>query len=310
MMTDEEHQALLAAAEAAHAEWVPGHTSMTDLDPEERRLRLGYTPAPDEPTLEQREALAAGGLGLAALAGGPALPQAIDWRDNNGSFVTTIKDQSSCGSCVAFGTAATMESRQLIVQRTPIGTGPILDLSEAHLFYCGNNAADPCRQGWQPDRALRFATNTGVVPESCFPYTSGNQPCRPCDDWLTKVTKVGGSHSISNVNDMKRWLSTNGPLITCFTIYEDLYAYRGGIYSHVSGQLEGGHCVSCIGYDDAAQAWICKNSWGLGWGDRGFFRIKYGQVGIDATMWAVDNFSTIFVPPDAPSAGHKHAAGH
>src|SRR5206468_3305820 len=47
------------------------------------------------------------------------------------------------------------------------------------------------------------------------------------------------------------------------------------------------HCVSVVGYDDVAGCWICKNSWGPGWGDRGFFRIAYGEVGIDASMWGV-----------------------
>ena len=45
--------------------------------------------------------------------------------------------------------------------------------------------------------------------------------------------------------------------------------------------------MAIIGYDDAQKAWIAKNSWGTGWGAGGFFRIGYGEVGIDASMWGV-----------------------
>jgi hypothetical protein len=43
-----------------------------------------------------------------------------------------------------------------------------------------------------------------------------------------------------------------------------------------------------VGYDDDHGCWICKNSWGTGWGEGGFFRIAYGQCGIDAQMWAIN----------------------
>lgn len=67
-----------------------------------------------------------------------------------------------------------------------------------------------------------------------------------------------------------------------------LFAYHSGVYHHVSGTSVGGHCVCCVGYDDHDKFWICKNSWGPSWGDGGFFKIGYGEVGIDAQMWAVE----------------------
>lgn len=310
-MTSDEHEELWDAVRAANANWMPGHNSMTDLEPEERRRRLGYTPGPEEPPLQAREAQGFARTVMAGVMPPPPLPSAVDWRNQGGhNYITGIKDQQSCGSCVAFGTAATMESRARVIQAVPVNAtnGTALpDLSEAHLFYCGNTMGDPCANGWWPAAALAFATTTGVVPDTCFPYTPGNQPCAPCNPWQPLVTKVANSLTLTTVADMKQWLAANGPLITCFTVYADFYAYTSGVYQHATGQLEGGHCVSCIGYDDGQGAWLCKNSWGTRWGAGGFFWIGYGQCGIDATMWAIDSFSTIYTQP---VSSHRRAVRH
>ena len=67
------------------------------------------------------------------------------------------------------------------------------------------------------------------------------------------------------------------------------------VFTHVTGNVAGGHCISIVGYDDAAGCWMAKNSWGTGWGESGFFQIAYGQGAypdgsgaIDSQMWAVD----------------------
>jgi C1A family cysteine protease len=39
--------------------------------------------------------------------------------------------------------------------------------------------------------------------------------------------------------------------------------------------IVGGHAVVCVGYDDAKQAFIVRNSWGTGWGDKGYFYMPY-----------------------------------
>jgi C1A family cysteine protease len=53
---------------------------------------------------------------------------------------------------------------------------------------------------------------------------------------------------------------------------------------------------SIIGYDDDAAVWIGKNSWGLDWGEEGFFQIAYGECAIDSSMWAVEGVTP---PPSA-----------
>ena len=88
---------------------------------------------------------------------------------------------------------------------------------------------------------------------------------------------------------MKANLVNNGPQITGMAVYDDFFSYKSGIYKHVAGDLAGYHCVNVIGYDDNEGCWICKNSWGTGWGESGFFKIAYGECGIDDAfgMWDI-----------------------
>jgi C1A family cysteine protease len=292
------HQ-LQATLEAEGKPWEAIETNLFLLPDDEKKSWLGYVPGPGEPTLAAREVLATANLAaytaeMAALAaaGGYGAPASFDWRNVNGkSYVSPIRNQGGCGSCVAFGTTATVEGTLRVV----IGDAAYpIDLSEAHLFYCHARAQGRnCGNGWWLPPALDAYKNPGVADEACYPYTAGDQNCTNlCSDWANRVTRISGWHAITSIADMKAWLSTRGPLDTAFTVYNDFFAYRSGVYRHVSGGVAGGHCVCCVGYNDAEGCWIMENSWGASFGESGYFRIAYGQCGIDATMWAVDGFAT------------------
>jgi hypothetical protein len=264
--------------------WQAEETQHWQLPLDQKKLRLGAVPP--NTTLAAREELAR--QKIAAEAPAPGIyPTSHDWRSVGGlDYVTSIKDQSSCGSCVAFGTAATVET----TARVKFGASLVIDLSEAELFYCvAKKQGSTCATGWWPDQAFQAFEGPGVSDEAHFPYTAGDQNCGLTWGWQNVVTKLTAWHTLSSTADMKSWLSTRGALSACFTVYEDFYAYSSGIYTYRTGQVVGGHCVSIVGYDDSQHCWICKNSWGSGWGEAGFFRISYGQCGIDAEMWAADS---------------------
>jgi len=272
-----------------HARWRAAETAFSKLPIIEKRRRLGYKPGPDDLSLEHREEaarahLAASGAAVAA-AGAPA---AFDWRNLGGkNYITPITDQKGCGSCVAFGAAAAVEGLVRVTRGDP---NFAIDLSEAQLFFCYGPAsgAGACPDGgWWPDAAFD-AFKQGVVDEACFPYTDANQACNLCADWKNRLTKITGWHKVTTPADMKAFISSTGPVSTCFTVYTDFFSYAGGVYHKVSGKVEGGHCVCVVGYDDNLGCWICKNSWGSSFGESGYFRIGYGECGIDATMWAAE----------------------
>ena len=268
--------------------WEAGETALSSLPTAEKANRLGALPPPGAPSLAEREQLATGNR---PSAGGAALSAAIDWRNKNGAnWITPVEDQGACGSCVAFGCVGSLESH------VRIGLGAphlAVDLSEADLWFCWgpNHGAGACPAGgWWPDQALPGLLG-GIVDAPCFPYTAANQACKRCADWQSRLTKITGWHTISSVSSMKSFLATSGPLQTCFTVYDDFYNYTSGVYAPSTSpqnQPVGGHCVCVVGYDDNQSCWICKNSWGTTFGEQGFFRIEYGQCGIDAEMWAIE----------------------
>ncbi len=273
-MPKRERRNLASAIRAKGYDWVAGATSLSGLSAAEQKSHLGLVVSNEE--LQATAAAIRSATRLAALRAAPAAPAAIDWRNNNGDWTTPIKDQASCGSCVSFATCATIESRIKIACRSA-SSAP--DLSEAHVFYCG--CGNCCGAGWNFPPALDFCKNTGVALDADFPYTPGNQPCKP---GLTPYVKLTNWTAVLSVPDRKSVLASKGPLVAGMAIYQDFFSYATGVYRHVSGALAGYHAVSVVGYDDGQSCWIAKNSWGPGWGDNGWFRIGYGEAQIDTSF--------------------------
>lgn len=262
------------AIEVEGLTWTAGPTELTALSSEEQRARLGVIVTPEEmQRLTETTRLRAldETQVLEQLLGAPV---SVDWRNvNGGNFVTPVKDQGSCGSCVSFGTCATMEAAVRVKVQNP---NYIIDLSEAFCQFCGG--AD-C-SGWGLTSGLEFAQSTGVTDEACMPYQARNLDCGSsrCSDWQKRLLKISSHTPHSTMEARKSAIATNGPVLAGMAVYNDFYAYRGGVYVKTAGATyEGLHCICVVGYDDAQQCWIVKNSWGTNWGEGGFIRIKYQQ---------------------------------
>lgn len=211
-------------------------------------------------------------------------PPKYDLRDvNKINYTTSIKDQGNCGACVAFSLCAVWEIQLKLHDYRRFRN---IDLSEAYLFFCSSR---DCRRGWDFESALRFALAVGTCDESCFPYTGSQQECIPCTDQPYRMRRIRDWNAIDDDDIKKHTISKHGPLLAGMKVYEDFKYYSNGIYEYIAGDFLGNHAVSIIGYNDTEEYWICKNSWGTGWGESGWFKIKYGECNIDINpMFKID----------------------
>jgi len=131
--------------------------------------------------------------------------------------------------------------------------------------------------------ASDYIRDTGLPLESCYPYAATDGTCGSACGTRTAATYTiaGWAHVTTTsptVSAIRDALVSYGPLVTTMDVYTDFYAYSGGVYSYTTGVNEGGHAVLIVGYSDAGQYFIVKNSWGVGWGESGYFRIAYSEI--------------------------------
>jgi hypothetical protein len=190
--------------------------------------------------------------------------------------MTSVKNQGGCGSCVAFGAVGATEAQHKIAASNPSWN---LDLSEQHLFSCGGGQ---CGYGWYISAALNRLRDYGTPDEACYPYQARDGSCSAgCSDWQSRAFKIARWSWVANNPSALEAALMNGPLVAGFTVYSDFFSYRSGIYHHTSGNAVGGHAIVIVGYDSVEQYWIVKNSWGSSWGESGYFRIGFGEAGIE-----------------------------
>ncbi|MFO7916331.1 MAG: C1 family peptidase [Candidatus Krumholzibacteriales bacterium] len=264
--------------------WKAGITSMSGLSEEEVRRRTGFIPVPQDikkqiPLFEK-------------------VPAAIDdtyfnWQDMSG--VTDIKNQASCGSCWAFATVAQLESFVRIYDHR------YEDLSEQQLIDCGPGSCT----GGTLTSAYSIFQDYGSVSELDLPYLEDDIYSCTQNSYLPRANIDGYTRVANSVAAIKSALQ-EGPVVS--GIYGTSTAflnYSGGCFdTDYPNQVD--HAVLILGWDDSAcggdGAWICKNSWGEGWGMDGYFTIKYGTCSIgEVESWQIDYTRNVGFTGTVPS---------
>ncbi|MDD2238158.1 MAG: C1 family peptidase, partial [Kiritimatiellae bacterium] len=237
-----------------------------------------------------------------------ALPASFDWRDVGGrAYIGGVRDQGSCGSCYAFGACAAAESTYNYAMG--LYDGSAVDFSESFIIWCLGTLPDYNEHFYGCDGAdydyaeLTAMTREGISYESAFPYTvSGscgthwNDPRVVFDSW----------HRIpcGDIEAIKTAIMTYGAVDVAVYVGSAFDAYSSGIYEDTRTACNGSpcyyttanHAVALVGWNDADGGyWILRNSWGTGWGEGGYMRIRYTSavVSCEACYFYMETGPTI-----------------
>jgi C1A family cysteine protease len=219
------------------------------------------------------------------------LPAKVDLRKQ----CPKVYDQGQIGSCTANAIAGAIEfdlKKQKLTDFVP---------SRLFIYYNERDMEHsvPSDSGAQIRDGVKSVNKLGVCPETEWPYVAtpadpttnlfppGSKPAqRPTPACYTDALKkqVLSYQSVARgLSQMRGCLADGYPFVLGFTVYdafESAAVAQTGVLNMPtsSEQVVGGHAVLAVGYDDVAQRFIIRNSWGSKWGIKGYFTMPYSYL--------------------------------
>lgn len=206
----------------------------------------------------------------------------FNWVDQG--KVHEVKNQGSCGSCWAFSAVGAIESAYAIGHDTEP-----LDLSEQQFVDCARPQGNKGCKGGFMNSAFEYAEETHICTETEYPYKHKDHACELEEGNIECVDKVHVTDYVQVKPNSKAALKEAlkvGPVSIGVSAGNlGFQFYFGGVLRYLCGKRLD-HGVLAVGYGHEKSKllpdtdyWIVKNSWGSGWGEKGYLRIRANDKG-------------------------------
>lgn len=205
------------------------------------------------------------------------LPENVDL--SNSPFQAPIADQRPLSSCSAHAIGAMFAFVNEKEKRRP--------LVPSRLFIYYNerkieNAVDK-DGGAKIRNGMKAVAKMGVCDESEWPYDAAKFSQPPPASCYTSALEHRAIEYLrirGERRDLQSCLAAGYPFVFGMSIYSNFatpdVAKSGTVaMPGPADTLLGGHAVMAAGYDDAAKTFLVRNSFGEGWGRKGYFTLPY-----------------------------------
>lgn len=215
------------------------------------------------------------------VAAGPAIPSSKDLR----ATWWRIGNQGSSGSCVGWATADSVLRWHFVKANRIAKTDS--DRLSVRFIWMASKETDQFltppttfieQGGTSLKAALDVARKYGVVRDKVLPFAGGTLFAGDEETFYATASefKIASYFNLTlrdqdDGDDWRRWLATNGPILTRLSVdrtWDNAADTKGLLDAYKPKTQRGGHAVAIVGY--TRDRFIVRNSWGTGWGDRGF----------------------------------------
>lgn len=209
----------------------------------------------------------------------------IDYIDLRPKF-NEIFDQGKIGSCTANALTSIFEYDK------PNFKGSRLFLYYNERLYINETNKD---EGAYISDGIISLKSYGICEEKYHPYIISNVFKEPSIEAYENAKNYYAleAFNISNdINEIKKWLIKNEPIAVGIAIYNNFMNSKTGLIEipKETDNFMGGHAVIICGFDDKNKRFILRNSWGVYWGDNGYFYLPYDYISNDelcGDLWII-----------------------
>ena len=206
-----------------------------------------------------------------------------------------VYDQGQLGSCTANAIAAAIQFDRMKQKLKPA-------FAPSRLFIYYNERAMEGTVGTDSGAMIRDGIKSvaqqGDCNEKSWPYNPAKFTQKPgpaCYKEAAKYKAVQYQRVARNLTQMKGCVASGFPFVFGFTVYDSFEAdevARTGVLKMpaTTEKVLGGHAVLAVGYDESDQCFIVRNSWGTGWGMKGYFKMPYAyftDTNLSDDFWTI-----------------------
>lgn len=202
----------------------------------------------------------------------PLSRKVVDLRPN----FQEVYNQGNLGACTAFSMVKGL--REYLLKKS----GKFVKLSALEFYYkereiMGTVSSD---SGAQMDIGMNVLKNHGAALNSDWPYDVAKFAIEPDAEtqakaWQYKLTSIT---QLSTLSQIKEALDAGKPVAFGTKVPTSfMKPSESGIIPEPAPneQIQGGHAVLAVGYDDEKKAIIMRNSWSTYWGANGYAYLPY-----------------------------------